>query len=56
MDLSQIRTFNMVARHGSFSAAAKALRVTQPGLTKAVRRLEASLDCTLFRRLPRVLG
>ena len=53
MDLSQLRYFNAVARHGSFSAAAKALRVTQPGLTKAVRRLEASLDCTLFRRLPR---
>jgi DNA-binding transcriptional LysR family regulator len=53
MDLSLIRYFNAVARHGSFSAAAKALRVTQPGLTKAVRRLEASLDCTLFQRLPR---
>ena len=53
MDLSQIRYFNAAARHGSFSAAAKALRVTQPGLTKAVRRLEASLDCTLFQRLPR---
>lgn len=53
MDLSQIRYFNAVARHGSFSAAAMALRVTQPGLTKAVRRLEASLDCTLFQRLPR---
>jgi LysR family transcriptional regulator of gallate degradation len=53
MDFSQLRYFNAAARHGSFSAAAKALRVTQPGLTKAVRRLEASLDCTLFRRLPR---
>jgi DNA-binding transcriptional LysR family regulator len=53
MDLSQIRYFNAIARHGSFSAAATALRVTQPGLTKAVRRLEASLNCTLFRRLPR---
>jgi DNA-binding transcriptional LysR family regulator len=53
MDLSQIRYFNAAARHGSFSAAAKALRVTQPGLTKAVRRLESALDCTLFERLPR---
>ena len=53
MDLSQVRYFNAVARHGSFSAAARALGVTQPGLTKAVRRLEASLDCTLFARLPR---
>jgi DNA-binding transcriptional LysR family regulator len=53
MDLSQLRYFNAVARGGSFSAAAKALGVTQPGLTKAVRRLEASLDCALFTRLPR---
>jgi DNA-binding transcriptional LysR family regulator len=53
MDFAQVRYFNAVARHGSFSAAAKALGITQPGLTKAVRRLEASLDCTLFVRLPR---
>ncbi len=53
MDLSQFRYFNAVARHGSFSAAARALGVTQPGLTKAVRRLEASLDCALLMRLPR---
>jgi DNA-binding transcriptional LysR family regulator len=48
-----VRYFNAVARYGSFSAAAKALGITQPGLTKAVRRLEASLDCLLFVRLPR---
>jgi DNA-binding transcriptional LysR family regulator len=53
VDLSQIRYFNAVARHGSFSAAAKALSITQPGLTKAVRRLEASLACSLFVRVPR---
>ncbi len=53
LDLSQIRYFNAVARHGSFSAAARALGITQPGLTKAVRKLEASLDCSLFQRLPR---
>lgn len=53
MDLAQVRYFNAVARHGSFSAAARALGMTQPGLTKAVRRLEASLECALFVRLPR---
>ncbi len=53
MDLSQIRYFSAVARHGSFSAAAKALGMTQPGLTKAVRRLESSVGCPLFVRLPR---
>ena len=49
MELSQFRYFNAVASHGSL----KALGITQPGLTKAVRRLEASLDCALFVRLPR---
>ena len=53
LDLSHIRYFNAVARYGSFSAAAKALGITQPGLTKAVRRLESFLDCSLFVRLPR---
>ena len=53
MDLSQLRYFNAVAQHGSFSAAARALGMTQPGLTKAVSRLETSLDCRLFRRLAR---
>jgi DNA-binding transcriptional LysR family regulator len=53
MELAQVRYFHAVARHGSFSAAARALGMTQPGLTKAVRRLEASLDCALFIRLPR---
>jgi DNA-binding transcriptional LysR family regulator len=53
IDLAQVRYFNAVARHRSFSAAARALRMTQPGLTKAVRRLEASLQCALFVRLPR---
>jgi len=53
MEFAQVRYFHAVARHGSFSAAAKAVGMTQPGLTKAVRRLEASLDCALFVRLPR---
>jgi DNA-binding transcriptional LysR family regulator len=53
VDLSQLRYFNAVAQHGSFSSAAKALGISQPGLTKAVRRLEASLECSLFDRLPR---
>jgi DNA-binding transcriptional LysR family regulator len=53
MDLTLVRYFNAVARHGSFSAAARAVGISQPGLTKAVRRLEQSLECRLFRRLPR---
>jgi DNA-binding transcriptional LysR family regulator len=53
VDLAQLRYFNAVAGHGSFSAAARALGITQPGLTKAVRRLEASLECHLFERQPR---
>jgi DNA-binding transcriptional LysR family regulator len=53
VDLSQIRYFKEVASRGSFSAAAKALNITQPGLTKAVRRLETSLACSLFVRVAR---
>lgn len=53
MDLALMRYFNAVARHGSFSAAARAVGISQPGLTKAVRRLEQSLGCRLFRRLAR---
>ena len=53
MDISQLRYFSAVSKHGSFSAAAKALDITQPGLTKAVRRLEKDLGCKLLVRLPR---
>ncbi|MEO8542760.1 MAG: LysR family transcriptional regulator [Betaproteobacteria bacterium] len=53
MDLTQLRQFLMVAERGSLSQAAKALNISQPGLTRSMRRLEAELDAPLLRRLPR---
>jgi DNA-binding transcriptional LysR family regulator len=53
LDLTELRYLDTVARLGSFSAAAEALGITQPGLTKAARRLEAEFGCRIFTRLPR---
>jgi DNA-binding transcriptional LysR family regulator len=39
-----------VARHGSLSAAAEALHVSQPALSAALTRIEAQLGQTLFLR------
>ncbi|HJK89793.1 MAG TPA: LysR family transcriptional regulator [Polyangiaceae bacterium LLY-WYZ-15_(1-7)] len=42
-----------VVEHGSFSAAAKALGLSQPTLSVAVRKLEERLDTPLLHRGPR---
>lgn len=47
---TQLRTFYAVAREGSFTAAAKVLRVSQPTLTIQVRDLESTYHVKLFRR------
>lgn len=38
--------------HGTVTEAARAINLTQPALTQAIARLEADLDCRLFRREP----
>lgn len=53
MDLIQLRHFLAVAEHGSLSQAARVLGISQPGLTRSLRRLEAELDAPLLRRRPR---
>nr|WP_283776308.1 LysR substrate-binding domain-containing protein [Stappia sp. WLB 29] len=40
----------MVAKHGQLSAAARELRISQPGLSQRLKNLEESLDLTLFER------
>jgi len=51
--LSQIRDFVAVIEHGSINAAARALAVSQPGLTKSLRALERELEVQLVQRTTR---
>lgn len=48
--LAALRAFEAVARHGSFSAAARDLNVTHPAVTQHVRNLEAHLSQSLAVR------
>lgn len=50
MELSQLNYFVQVAAHGSFSRAAAVLEVTQPFLSRQIRRLEVELHRHLFYR------
>ncbi|MEM8730137.1 MAG: LysR family transcriptional regulator [Pseudomonadota bacterium] len=52
-DWNQVRAFWVTAEEGSLSAAARALRLTQPTLSRQVGALEASLGVTLFERTGR---
>ena len=49
--LLQLETFYWVARLGSFHAAARHLRLTQPTISARIRELEASLAVDLFDRV-----
>ncbi|WP_421858742.1 LysR family transcriptional regulator [Oceanicaulis sp.] len=49
-DWNQVRAFVATAREGSFSAASRALGLTQPTLSRQVSGLEARLGVTLFER------
>jgi len=48
--LSQLRTFQMVARHNSFSRAAQELHLTQPAVSAQISALESALRLKLFER------
>jgi LysR family transcriptional regulator of abg operon len=50
MKLGQLRSFLSVAEHGSIRGAARALGVTQPAVTQAMRELETSLGVPLLQR------
>src|SRR6185437_7611258 len=53
--LAQIRTFEAIARLGSFQAAGRELGLTQPSVSQRIRELETTLDTRLFiRQGPRV--
>jgi len=50
MRYSQLRAFHFVALHGGFSAAARALNISQPSVSDQVRQLEQAHDVLLFSR------
>jgi len=50
-DWNQARAFLVTAEEGSFSAAARALRTTQPTVGRQVAALERELGVTLFERV-----
>lgn len=50
MDLRQLRYFVTISECGSFSAASKTLRISQPSLTVSIKTLERDLGEALFMR------
>lgn len=50
MDLNQIQYFIEICNSDSMAKAAERLHITQQGLSIAIRRLEAELNCDLFYR------
>lgn len=50
MELQQLVYFSKAAELQNVSKAATALYITQPALTRAIKKLEEELDCELFYR------
>lgn len=50
MEIYQLRSFVVLAEHLHFGRAAQALHVSQPALTKQIRRLEEEIGGALFER------
>jgi DNA-binding transcriptional LysR family regulator len=50
LTFAQLRIFALAARHGSFTAAGRALRMSQPTVSEAIRRLEQGYGTRLFVR------
>ena len=53
MELRQLRYFASVAERGSFTVAARELRVAQPAVSQQLRRLEEELGIELLSRITR---
>jgi DNA-binding transcriptional LysR family regulator len=56
LSLQQIRCFCAAVERGSFTAAAEALRVSQPAVAEQIRKLEQALGADLFVRAGRGVG
>ncbi|NOY17404.1 MAG: LysR family transcriptional regulator [Gammaproteobacteria bacterium] len=53
MDESQLKAFVAINKHGSFTAAANSLHLTQPAISKRIATLELQLGSPLFDRIGR---
>ncbi len=53
LDVTRLRVIDAVARHGSVTAAAKALHYSQPSVTHHLGRLEAETGAQLLQRVGR---
>ncbi len=51
LNLNHLYTFSLVIAHGSFSAAAERLHLTQPAVSLQVRQLEDQLNLRLIERV-----
>jgi molybdate transport repressor ModE-like protein len=56
VELRHLRYFTEIVRHGSLSAAAKALHMSQPPLSTTVAALESELEVKLLERTGRGVG
>lgn len=55
-ELSGMKAFVTVAELGSFSKAAEQLNLTQPALTKKIKKIEGNLNIALFERTTRKIA
>jgi len=53
MELRDIEYFAVVAEHGHLGRAAESLGLSQPALSKSLRRLEQALEAKLVKRTPK---
>ena len=53
MTLNQLRSFIAVARYNGFTAAARALKMSQTTITSQIQALEEEHNVRLFERLGR---
>lgn len=56
LPLNALRAFEAVARHGSFTAAANALQISQSALSRHVAAIETLIGVHLFDRRPHALA
>ena len=50
LNLRHLKAFSVVARRGSVSTASTTIHLSQPAITQAIAKLEATLRATLFVR------